>query len=99
MQFVTLSEVNALLEQYTLNLRVARSQMSDEYVESLKRSFAEYGVSVSREENWISLVINEEKIKVMDVLNKVQAGGMIRDMKLEEISTEEVIKRIYTEGI
>ncbi|MBO4408869.1 MAG: ATP-binding cassette domain-containing protein [Clostridiales bacterium] len=83
----------------TLNLRVARSQMSDEYVESLKRSLSEYGVSVSREENWISLVINEEKIKVMDVLNKVQAGGMIRDMKLEEISTEEVIKRIYTEGI
>ena len=83
----------------TLNLRLSRSQISDEYIDSLRRDFAEYGVSVTREENWISLVINEEKIKVMDVLNKVQAGGMIRDMKLEEISTEEVIKKIYTEGI
>lgn len=83
----------------TLNLRISSSQISDEYIASLQKMFAEYGVSVSREDNWISLVINEEKIKVMDVLNKVQAGGRIRDMKLEEISTEEVIKRIYTEGI
>ena len=28
----------------------------------------------------------------------VQAGGRIRDMKLEEISTEEVIKKIYEGG-
>lgn len=57
------------------------------------------GVSVSGDEEWINVLVNEEKSKVMDVLNTVQNTLKIRDMKLEEISTEDVIKKIYEEGV
>ena len=56
-------------------------------------------VSVSTGNDWISILVNEEKNKVMDILNAIQKMHEIRDMKLEEISTEEVIKKIYEEGV
>lgn len=59
---------------------------------------AEYGVSVSNDDEWISILVNEEKIKVLDVLSNIQQKHSIKDMQLEEISTEDVIKKIYEEG-
>ena len=55
--------------------------------------------SVSADNEWVSILVDEEKSKVMEVLNKLQKSYEIRDMKLEEISTEEVIKKIYEEGV
>jgi len=55
--------------------------------------------SVSADDEWISVLIDEEKAKVIDVLGKLQHSYNIRDMQLEEISTEEVIKKIYEEGV
>lgn len=55
--------------------------------------------SVSADEEWISVLVDEEKSKVMEVLNQLQKSHEIRDMQLEEISTEEVIKKIYEEGV
>ena len=55
--------------------------------------------SVSADEEWISVLVDEEKQKVIDVLSGLQKKYRIRDMQLEEISTEEVIKKIYEEGV
>ncbi len=53
---------------------------------------------VSNDDEWISILVDEEKSKVIDVLNLLQKSFEIRDMQIEEISTEEVIKKIYEEG-
>jgi ABC-2 type transport system ATP-binding protein len=55
--------------------------------------------SVSADEEWISVLVDEEKSKVMEVLQLLQQSEEITDMQLEEISTEEVIKKIYEEGV
>lgn len=55
--------------------------------------------SISSDEDWISILVNEDKIKVIDVLSDLQKSYIIKDMQLEEISTEEVIKKIYEEHI
>lgn len=57
------------------------------------------GFSVSADDEWISILVDEEKSKVMEVLSQLQKSYQIRDMQLEEISTEEVIKKIYEEGV
>lgn len=56
-------------------------------------------MKVSFDDEWISILVDEEKSKVMEVLNRLQRSHDIRDMQLEEISTEEVIKKIYEEGV
>lgn len=55
--------------------------------------------SVAADDHWISVLVDEEKATVMEVLAKLQQSYTIRDMQLEEISTEEVIKKIYEEGV
>lgn len=56
--------------------------------------------SVNADEEWISVLVDEERSTVMEVLNGLQGSLDIRDMKLEEISTEDVIKKIYEgEGV
>ena len=55
--------------------------------------------SVSADEEWISILVDEEKVKVIDVLASLQKTLDIRDMQVEEFSTEEVIKKIYEEGV
>ena len=55
--------------------------------------------SVSADDEWISLLVDEEKAIVMDVLGCLQKKYKIRDMQLEEIAAEEVIKKIYEEGV
>lgn len=55
--------------------------------------------SVSADDEWISILVDEEKSKVMEVLSQLQQSYEIRDMQLEEISTEEVIKKIYEDGV
>ena len=55
--------------------------------------------SVKANEEWISILVNEEKSGVMDILTALQKQLSVRDMQLQEISTEEVIRKIYEEGV
>ncbi|WP_303823419.1 ATP-binding cassette domain-containing protein [Ruminococcus flavefaciens] len=68
-----------------------------EQAELIQKELPEF--SVSADDEWISVLVDEEKAKVMDVLGKLQHSFNIKDMQLEEISTEEVIKKIYEEGV
>lgn len=79
----------------TLKLRVKGSL--SEQAESIAAELP--GCPVSSDDNWISVLVNEDKQKVVSVLSQLQTSHDIRDMQLEEISSEEVIKRIYEGGV
>ena len=55
--------------------------------------------SVFVQEEWVNIVIDEDKLSMMDVLNTVQHLHPIEDIKLEELSTEQIIRKIYEEGV
>lgn len=78
-------------------LKVRLSGDEESNYEMVKNEFSD--ISVRLKENWISLLVNEKKIKVMKVFEKLQNKYDIHDMQLEEISTEEIIKKIYDGGI
>lgn len=79
----------------TLKIRIKGDlkQYADEISKKLPQC------SVSADEEWISILVDESKSTVMSVLGDLQKDYTIRDMQLEEISTEEVIKKIYEEGV
>lgn len=79
-------------------LKIRSEGDMNKHTNILEKELESYCVSVSADEEWISILINEEKANIMDVLGTIQKSHEIRDMKLEEISTEEVIKKIYEEG-
>ena len=79
----------------TLKLRMDGE--SDEQAQLIRKEFPE--CTVKTDDGWVSILVDEEKHKVIDVLAALQESHRIRDMQLEEISTEEVIKKIYEEGV
>ena len=44
------------------------------------------------------MLIDEKETDIMDVIMRKQKETKIKDIRLEEISTEEVIKKIYEGG-
>lgn len=81
----------------TLKVR-PRESMSDMMVK-LTEELSALDVQVANDDEWISILVNEDKVGVLKVLGLVQEKHSIKDMQLEEISTEDVIKKIYREGI
>ena len=81
----------------TLKIRPRKDVLNQ--TKEISEELMEYDVVVSNDDEWISVLVNEEKIKVLDVLSKIQQNHTIKDMQLEEISTEDVIKKIYEGGI
>ena len=79
----------------TLKIRVDGDLRNQ--AENVKKDVPDFSVIV--DDDWISILVDEEKAKIMDVLAKLQNSYKITDMKLEEISTEEVIKKIYEDGV
>ena len=78
-------------------LKIRTDGKTDARVDDVKKVITEF--PVSSDDEWISVLVNEEKAKVMDVLHRLEESFNIRDMQLDEISTEDVIKKIYEEGI
>lgn len=46
-------------------------------------------------ERWFSLLIDEDQIALADVLNQLMKSSKIEDIKIEEIQTEDIIRKIY----
>lgn len=51
------------------------------------------------EEQWITLLFNEEEVPMMELLHYVMSHREVADMNLQEISTEKVIQKIYQGGV
>lgn len=79
----------------TLKIRIEGDLKAQ--AEQLQKELPDF--SVSADDEWISILVDEEKTRVVEVLNLLQQSYAIKDMQLEEISTEEVIKKIYEEGV
>ena len=61
----------------------------------LTEQFVGIPFTYDTDEEWVSILIDESKISLMKVLSFLQEQLKIYDVRLEEISTESVIKKIY----
>ena len=50
------------------------------------------------DEGWCSILIDESQVRLMTVLNHIQEKMKVYDVRLEEISTESVIRKIYEDA-
>ncbi len=61
----------------------------------LSKQFKAVDFSIEPDEEWVSILIDESQIPLMKVLSFLQEQMKIYDVRVEEISTESVIKKIY----
>ena len=71
-----------------------------EKVEAIvKEDFADKEFTFSStDEGWCSILIDESQVRLMKVLNHIQEKIKVYDVRLEEISTESVIRKIYEDA-
>ncbi len=69
----------------------------DNDIEHLRRYFGSYRTLHLRLENsgWKEILVDESKTNVMAIISEYQKSERVKDIKLEDVSTEEVIKKIY----
>lgn len=73
----------------------------DNDIEHLKSYFGSYRtlrVRLDNKDEWEETVIDEKTTDVMSVITEYQKTHKVKDIQLQEISTEEVIKKIYEGG-
>lgn len=75
----------------TLKIRI--DDHTSEQVDYLKKKLPFFSVYVN--DGWITILIDESIATVVDVLGKIHGVFYIKDIKLEDISIEEVVKKIY----
>lgn len=73
----------------------------DDFSQNLKDKFAgQKPLEIELQEGrWLSITVNVDKIKLMEVLNYLMTLYPLRDIKVEEIATEKVIREIYEGGL
>ena len=76
------------------------TKIYDNDIEHLKTYFGSYRTLKIRrtDDTWEEYLIDEKTTDVMDVIMEKQKEKKIKDVKILEISTEEVIKKIYEGG-
>ena len=79
-------------------LKIRPAENVEACASSIRKELAVFETSISSDDTWISITVNEEKSRMMKVLEAVQNNHKIKDLQLLEISTEEVIKKIYEGG-
>jgi ABC-2 type transport system ATP-binding protein len=80
-------------------LRLDVHGLSVEDIEELKRrtteragTGAEFGEASS---GWLALSFDQDKVPLLELLNPILADFAVKDIKVEEIAMEDVIKRVY----
>ncbi|MBO4628786.1 MAG: AAA family ATPase, partial [Treponema sp.] len=73
------------------------SMIYDNDIEHLKHYFGSYRTLKLNltGAGWQEIVVDESRTDVMSVISEYQKKGGVKDIQLEDISTEEVIKKIY----
>lgn len=79
-------------------LKIRLREDTEEAAVKLTKELSDLDIAISNDDTWISILVNEEKTRVIKVLERIQETHSVRDMQLEEISTEDVIKKIYEGG-
>ncbi len=76
------------------------SMIYDNDIEHLKHYFGSYRTLRLNMSDcgWKEILVDESKTDVMSVIAEYQKSAAIKDIQLEDISTEEVIKKIYAQA-
>lgn len=99
-----IQKVNSIFGSYRV-LKIELSNQDENAVDDFTKKLNERfrcpkPIEVERqEEGWVSITINVDEVKLVDMLNYVMTLFPLRDLKVEEIPTEMIIRKIYEGGL
>lgn len=96
-------KTNKLKEHFssyrTMSLNMEQEYNKEELVQKVNKKFKLDSNSIICDEKNVKIVVDESKVRLLDVFNEIQYEYKIGDVKIEEISVEEIVKNIYEGGL
>lgn len=91
-----LSEINKMFGAYR-TLKIDMGIPPQDLEEKIRAAFpCKSPIHVEKQDDgWLSVTINQDEVTLMNVLNFVMSNYPVKDVKIEEIKTESIIKKIY----
>ena len=84
----------------TLKLKTNDGHTVESITEKLAERFPDApSIAVTSGEEWLSVLSRENEAPIMEILPFMQSFTSIADIKIEEINTEDIIKKIYEGSI
>lgn len=99
-----IQKVNSIFGSYrVLKLELSNQSSSavDDFTKKLNDKFrCQKPIEVEKQDDdWVNITINVDEVELVDVLNFVMAIFPLRDIRVEEIPTEKIIREIYEGGL
>ena len=80
----------------TLKIKFSEKLTEDEIMNKLRIRFPDSpSIAVTAVDDWIAILSKESETPVMDILRFMQETVSIKDIKIDEVTTEDIIKKIY----
>lgn len=85
------------LRKYFGNYKVIKLKLNDDSETDLitEKVNSEFELNSSKTNNWISWVVNEDSTPIINVLQFLQKNAKIKDIGINDIDTETIIKKFY----
>lgn len=65
----------------------------------LQGAFSDHeAFTIASEEDWASVVVNQDKMVLSDILSFIMKNFPVHDVKIEEVEAESIIRKIYEGG-
>jgi ABC-2 type transport system ATP-binding protein len=80
-----------------MNMREIREHQDAAVEQKIKEHFriTEGLIVQKRESGWLDITINEDRLKLFEVLRFLMKEFAVKDIKVEEITMENVVKKVY----
>jgi ABC-2 type transport system ATP-binding protein len=82
----------------TLKMKLPVESSIESITAVLNLQYPRSELRVTLDEDWFNVLTKEDEVPVMEILQFMQKTTNILDIKIEEISTEDIIKNIYEGG-
>lgn len=83
----------------TLKMKLPVESSIESITAILNAQYPKSELRVTLDEDWTNVLTKEDEVSVMDILQFMQKKSNISDIKIEEITTEDIIKKIYEGGV
>lgn len=92
----SIQTINKMFGAYR-TLKIDLHEPKDNIEEEINKAFTfKTPLPVERhEDGWLSITINQDEVPLLNVLNHVMSSFPVKDIKVEEIETETIIRKIY----
>lgn len=89
---------NIFGEERNLKISVTEEVRQNVKNELMQIYSTDNAITVQEVEQWLDIHVDESKVKSIDIIGNIMSKYQVNDLKIEEVSAESIVRKIYEGG-